>query len=160
MDLPDLNKFLSKYDISKPFLMVFFIHLYTDYKWFIEFLPNYNKDGYITLLNGTKIKTDVEVIYEDYTKMNKELIFNYNLDLNFLIENTNITSEIDEIDTTKLYLLTNFVKEILNENNNNNQLEVFKIKDINSFIQNCSKEFIKEVECGKINISKQTQQTK
>ena len=40
-DIPNLNKFLSKYKVKldDDFVLGYYIHLYTDYLWFKYFIP-------------------------------------------------------------------------------------------------------------------------
>ena len=64
-DLPILDKFLDKYknNLNNPFIMGYYIHLFTDYLWFKYFIPEItNSSDYIKVLSGNKIKCTKEEI--------------------------------------------------------------------------------------------------
>ena len=48
-DIPNIDKFLNKYKsyLNDVFVMVYYIHLYTDYLWFKYFIPNFIKGDYL-----------------------------------------------------------------------------------------------------------------
>ena len=80
-DLPIVDKFLDKYknNLNNPFIMGYYIHLFTDYLWFKYFIPEItNSSDYIKVLSGNKIKCTKEeiekLIYNDYTNLNISLI--------------------------------------------------------------------------------------
>ena len=84
-DLPILDNFLDKYqdNLNNPFIMGYYIHLFTDYLWFKYFISEITNDNdYIKLLNGNKIncskKEISKLIYNDYTNLNTLLIEEYN----------------------------------------------------------------------------------
>ena len=83
--LPNLNKFLSKYKIDKPFEMGYYIHLYTDLIWFTEFMPNYYKNEILYLNDGTFMDCSFDLkmkkVYSDYSIFNGLVIDKYNLNL-------------------------------------------------------------------------------
>ena len=54
-DYPNLDDFLDKYqnNLTNPFIMGYYIHLFTDYLWFKYFMPEIsNSNDYIKLLSG------------------------------------------------------------------------------------------------------------
>ena len=64
-DLPIFDKFLDKYknNLNNPFIMGYYIHLFTDYLWFKYFIPEItNSSDYINVLSGNKIKCTKEEI--------------------------------------------------------------------------------------------------
>ena len=58
--------------------MGYLIHLYTDYYWFKNFVPRFLKEDHINLLDKTTISIEEnsknELIYNDYTNLNSDLI--------------------------------------------------------------------------------------
>ena len=112
-DLPNLNDFLDKYQssLTKPFIMGYYIHLFTDYLWFKYFMPEItNSNDYIKLLNGNKIKCNKEeltkIIYNDYSNLNILLIEEYNLDLSLFYEDIEIPNiKFDEIPLDKIQII-------------------------------------------------------
>lgn len=111
-DIPNIETFTKKYPNFKynSFDLGYFIHLYTDKVWFSKFMPNIVAGNYLKLLDGTIIKTTPEemqeVIYQDYTNLNIQLLDEYNMDLSLFYEEifppkTTIT----EIPTDKLNIL-------------------------------------------------------
>lgn len=76
-DIPDLNLFLEKYEdkLNDPFVLGYYIHLYTDYFWFKDFISEIiDSEDIITKLDGTKVKLNGGIaslyIYNDYTNLN------------------------------------------------------------------------------------------
>ena len=91
-DTPNVERFLSKYKkyLKNPYELGYFIHLTTDVLWFNEFLPNFVQDDYLINSRGEKIKFDedelLDILYNDYTTLNKEILNYYNLDLSLFYE--------------------------------------------------------------------------
>lgn len=109
----DIQLFLDKYRNKmkeQPFIMGYFIHLYTDLLWDKHFMSEIVKGGTIQLLNGKLVKnspkTYRDLIYHDYTSLNILLINQYHLDLSFFHSRTAISNIImDEIPVKQLYKL-------------------------------------------------------
>lgn len=91
-DTPNIERFLGKYKkyLNEPYELGYFIHLVTDVLWFDEFLPNFVQDTYLINSWGEKIKFEedelLEILYNDYTNLNKEVLSYYNLDLSLFYE--------------------------------------------------------------------------
>ena len=75
--IPNLNLFLKKYNnsLNIPFIMGYYIHLFTDYLWFKYFIKEIsNSNDYIKLLSGETLKCSKEditkIIYNDYSNLN------------------------------------------------------------------------------------------
>ena len=80
-----IDKITGDYDIG------YSIHLLTDELWFKEFLPNFViDDDTIVDNNGNKVSlagiTISDIIYNDYTNLNMEIIDYYGLDLKIFYE--------------------------------------------------------------------------
>lgn len=80
-----IDKITGDYDIG------YYIHLLTDELWFKEFLPNFViDDDTIVDNNGNKVSlagiTISDIIYNDYTNLNMEVIDYYGLDLKIFYE--------------------------------------------------------------------------
>ncbi len=140
----DINRFLRKYQsmLNHPFLMGYFIHLYTDLLWDKYFVSEIIEKDTIRLLDGTSVKRDPEtyhkLIYNDYTNLNIQLIDYYQLDLSLFYEETilpNITME--EIPIQKLSLLIDHTGVII-ENTKENKSYTFNLEQIITFIETSS----------------------
>ena len=139
--IPNIDRFLKKYQskLYDDFVLGYFIHLYTDYMWFKFFLPEVYNNDYIMKLDGTKIKCNGDMlrmyIYNDYTNLNKKLIEEYNIDLNFFYnELPKFETIIDEIPMDKINLLIEQIITII-ENTKEKKDFIFNIDKIKSFIQ-------------------------
>ena len=135
---PDVNSFLNKYKINNEFLLGYYVHLYTDYLWFKDFIKNINYNGLITLIDGTKVdydsKTFMKYIYNDYTNLNIKLIDEYNLDLSLFSNPINIPNVyMDEIPIEKLQELLDSASLII-ENSKEHKEYLFDIYEIKKFI--------------------------
>lgn len=91
-DLPNLDKFLSKYKeyLVDDFVLGYYIHLYTDYLWFKDVEPSIYHDGVLYKLDNTvevvSNKDRLKYFYHDYDLLNKKLIELYGIKLDFLKE--------------------------------------------------------------------------
>ena len=139
-DLPILDKFLDKYknNLNNPFIMGYYIHLFTDYLWFKYFIPEItNSSDYIKVLSGNKIKCTKEeiekLIYNDYTNLNISLIEEYNLDLSLFYEDIEIPNiKFDEIPLDKLQVIVNQMGIII-ENSKKEYTYSFNIDNVKQF---------------------------
>ena len=137
---PHLDLFLEKYEnqLDNPFLLGYYIHLYTDYLWFKYFITEIvQKDGLI-LLNGKKFEgTSEEVcnlIYKDYTNLNIQIIDAYKLDLSLFYEEIALpTIPMSEIDIQKLPILIDKMGLII-KNSYIDKNYSFDLKAIQQFI--------------------------
>ncbi len=156
--LPNLNKYLSKYKIDKPFEMGYYIHLYTDLIWFTEFMPNYYKNEILYLNDGTFMDCSFDLkmkkVYNDYSIFNGLVIDKYNLNLDIFYKNINFESELDEVDLTKIDLLLKQVRGFIEESDRNKKPEVFSLEAILEFIDTTAERVVKEVLNGYFNIGK------
>lgn len=139
-DIPNLNKFLSKYKdkLDDDFILGYYIHLYTDYLWFKYFVPDFCVNGIIYKLDGTKelVSEDkkMEYFYNDYTNLNVKLIDEYNLDLSIFYEDIpKFNDIIKEIPMDKIDIIVNKAGIII-ENSKESKPYVFDTKIINKFI--------------------------
>ena len=146
-DIPNMDLFLEKYknDLNDPFVLGYYIHLYTDFFWFKYFIDEVYKNDYITKLDGTIVKCngrmDSLYIYNDYTNLNIDLLDKYNLDCKiFYMEPPEIKDIIKEIDLDKIQLLLDQMGIIL-ENTTKKKEFVFNMEAVDKFI-NTSKDLI------------------
>ena len=144
----DLDKFLNKYGmhLNDPFVLGYYIHLYTDKVWEDLFLDKYISDTEIKLLNGKIIpntdKNYKKVIYEDYNNLNNILVNLYHIDIDKLkesIENSNTL--VSEINPKKLAPIFELAKK---KNKEEKEMNVFNLNDILEFIKNTSNKFLTE----------------
>lgn len=103
-DTPEINLFLDKYKkyLVNNYELGYFVHLVTDVLWFNEFLPNFVDDTYLISKTGEKIKFEhdelLEILYNDYTNLNAEVLSYYNLDLSIFYEDFEFPeNHIDEV---------------------------------------------------------------
>ena len=144
-DIPILKNFLTKYkdNLTEPFIMGYYIHLFTDYLWWKYFIPEItNSNDYIKLLNGSQVKCNKEeiakIIYNDYSNLNILLIEEYNLDLSLFYENIEIPNiNFEEIPLDKLHILVNKMGIII-ENSKKGYTYSFNIENIKKFIKICT----------------------
>lgn len=136
---PNIELFIMKYPDFKhnDFELGYFTHLYTDKLWDEEFINNIHEKS-IKLLDGTSLELTKEemkdMIYSDYTDINKRLIEDYDLDLSmFYEEYVEPKTDINEIPTDKLDILINKMG-LLIENTKEEKPYVFDIKIIEDFI--------------------------
>lgn len=147
----DIDKFLRKYKdkLNEPFIMGYFIHLYTDLLWDKYFISDIVEKGSIKLLNGEKIDNSPELykklIYNDYTNLNIQLIDVYNLDLSLFYEDTIIPKvEFDEIPLDRLHLIIEHTDLII-QNTKTGKAYTFDLNNIVAFIEFCVKLIYAEI---------------
>ena len=152
-DLPILDKFLDKYknNLNNPFIMGYYIHLFTDYLWFKYFIPEItNSSDYIKVLSGNKIKCTKEeiekLIYNDYTNLNISLIEEYDLDLSLFYEDIEIPNiKFYEIPLDKLQVIVDQMGIII-ENSKKEYTYSFNIDNVKQFIELCKKIISNDIE--------------
>ena len=144
-DLPNLEAFLKKYEkkLDSPFIMGYYIHLFTDYLWFKYFIREIsNSNDYIKLLSGETLKCSADeitrLIYNDYTNLNVLLIDEYNLDLSLFYEELRTPNiDFDEIPIDKLQIIVDKMGIII-ENSKKSFAYSFDIDNIKPFIKLCT----------------------
>lgn len=141
-NIPDLDKFLSKYkdNLDDDFVLGYYIHLFTDYLWFKYFMSEiYDKDKrLVTKLDGTEVECYGQMlvlyIYNDYTNLNYSLTKKYNLDMSFLYEEIPIFDDIiEEAHMDKLNIVIDKFREIY-ENSKIHKDMIFNMDNVNKFI--------------------------
>ena len=137
---PNIELFIMKYPDFKhnDFDLGYFIHLYTDKLWEEDFLNNIAHNNSIKLLDGTILETTKEemkeMIYSDYTNLNKRLIDDYNLDLEIFYEEFEVpNTTINEIPVENLDLLINKMG-LLIENSKESKPYTFDVESVKEFI--------------------------
>lgn len=155
-DIPNMDKFLEKYkdELSDPFIMGYYIHLFTDLLWQKYFISEIDIDC-ITDSNGNKKKIDhktfKEYIYSDYTNLNVLLIDHYNLDLSLFYEPLVYPKiNMDEIPIDELQVIVDQMGIII-QNSKVEKSYYFDLSNIIQFIT-MSQEIIKS-EIDKLNFS-------
>lgn len=149
--IPNTFAFIDKYkdQLNNPFLLGYFIHLYTDKIWFDEFMRKKVYEGSVHLMDGTTISTSPEeilkLIYDDYTNLNVQLIDEYNLDLSLFYEDLILpTIEMDEIPISKLPVLIEKMGIII-ANSKNSKSYVFDLDIIKKFIDYSVDKILKKI---------------
>lgn len=148
--IPNVDRFYKKYksELGKPFEMGYFIHLLTDKYWFRDYIYRYIKDykdkkNTKAQLSYTALKN---LIYQDYTNINADLMDQYNIDL-YMFENeiTYPESKITEININKLNVIVEKCGLIIKEAKSNSHPFLFDLSDINLFIEECTEQIIKDL---------------
>lgn len=148
--IPNIDKFKEKYkeNLNNSFDLGYFIHLYTDKLFYEDYYPLFIEDKFFTSIIKCLDKTILKVrpedkrqmLYNDYTNLNKQLIEEYDLNLDIffnelIIPDTTIT----EIPIHKLnYLLDN--ASIIIQNISKEKAYIIDITSIKSFINDCAHE--------------------
>jgi len=147
-DIPNIDRFLKKYqqELNKPFTMGYFIHLLTDKYWFrdyvYQYIERYTHDEVKKGVTYTALKN---LIYNDYTNLNSDLIDKYNLDLNIFYNPLRIPdTSITEINVENLDILLEKMGIILEESKKEKSF-IFDMKDIEIFIYNSVNYIIKDL---------------
>lgn len=148
--IPNIEKFQEKYNksLTNSFTLGYFIHLYTDKLFYEEYYPLFIEDKFFTsiikCLDKTTIKVRKEdkkqILYNDYTNLNIQLIEEYNLNLDiFYNEFMNPDTTITEIPIHKLNLLLDNASIII-QNISKEKEYIIDISSIKSFINDCVEE--------------------
>ena len=152
--IPNLGKFLDKYGdkINDPFIMGYYVHIYTDYLWFKYFIPEIfdNDNSMIKKLNGEVVKCNGDMkkqyIYNDYTNLNRQVIDEYNLNLKiFYNEPPIIENGIEEIPMDKINVLLDKIGLIVKASNEYKNF-VFDITNIKKFVETSVKLITSDLE--------------
>ena len=151
-DIPNINNFLTKYknDLQDPFTMGYFIHLLTDKYWFRDYIYKFI-DRYATSQSKKKLTYTAikDVIYNDYTNINIDLIDRYTLPLDiFYTDFRRPNSKINEIPLDKLPILIEKMGLIIEESKEEKTF-MFDTREIISFIEETTK-YIKNIQMLRI----------
>ena len=147
----DINRFLEKYEnkLSHPFMLGYYIHLYTDYLWEKYFLSDIVQNSAIKLLNGETVPQNEEtykkLIYNDYTNLNIILLDEYQLDLSLFYNEAIVPDiEMDEIPVDRLYKLLDYAGVII-ANTKKEKAYTFSLENIKPFIETSSHLILAEI---------------
>lgn len=147
-DIPNIELFISKYPHFKEnsFDLGYFIHLYTDKIWFSKFMSKIVAGNYLKLLDGTIINSTPEeireLIYQDYTNLNVQLLDEYKMDLSLFYEEfIPPKTTIDEIPTNKLNILIDKMGIII-ENSKEEKAYTFDTFLVLQFIDETSQKIL------------------
>lgn len=150
-DVPNIKFFLSKYQrfLENPFELGYFIHLYTDKLWYENFIINIFSNNSIKLKDGTILTGTNEfirdIIYNDYTNVNIDLIDKFNLDLKLFYEDINLDKTfIKEYPISKIKLLIDKMGIII-ANSNSNHTYSLDLNNIEDFINDSTNIIIEKI---------------
>jgi hypothetical protein len=139
-DIPNIKNFLSKYQeyLDNPFELGYFIHLYTDKLWYDNFITNICCNNSIKLKDGTILNTTpaflTNLIYNDYSNINVDLIDKYELDLSLFYREVSLKkTDIDEFPIDKTNLLLEKMGLII-KNSKSNPTYSLDLEKIEEFI--------------------------
>ena len=143
--LPDIKSFLDlyKHELNKPFEMGYFIHLLTDKYWFRDyvysFLDEYSYKEFGKTMTYTELK---DIIYNDYSNINVELIDYYDIPMDLFSNNNQYPkSIIKEIPMDKIDVIVEKTGIIIS-NSTNEPTIIFDINKIIDFINSCAQKII------------------
>ena len=148
-DIPNIDRFLNKYEeeLRNPFEMGYFIHLLTDKYWFRDYVYKYIER--YSIESGRKDLTYSalkQLIYDDYTNINIDLIDKYGLSLELFYDKINYpTSKITEIQMDKLPIIVEKMGLIIEESKEEKTF-IFDTYDIVKFIDETAKYIIRDVQ--------------
>ena len=147
----DMNRFLEKYrnKLNNPFMLGYYIHLYTDYLWEKYFVSDIVQNNAIKLLNGETVPQNKEtykkLIYSDYTNLNIILLDEYQLDLSLFYNEAIVPDiEMDEIPVDRLYKLLDYTGVII-ANTKKEKAYTFSLENIKPFIETSSHLILAEI---------------
>ncbi len=150
-DIPNIRLFLSKYKkfLNNPFELGYFIHLYTDKLWYEDFITEVFCGNSIKLKDGTILTGNNEfiknIIYNDYTNINIDLIDKFNLDLKLFYEEINFDkSFIKEYPVSKIKLLVDKMGVIV-ANSKSNHTYSLDLENIEKFINSSANIIIDKI---------------
>lgn len=149
---PDLALFREKYPdfLNNSFDLGYYIHLYTDFYWFGDFVYNYRFENQITLLDGSMIEVHDDdyikyLMYNDYTDLNIKVIDAYELDLKLFYNPFQIPkTTIEEIPVEKLSVLIDKMGIII-ENSTEKKNYIFDIYGVSKFIDETAEKILKNM---------------
>lgn len=148
----DIDRFLEKYrsKLTNPFMMGYFIHLYTDLLWDKYFLSEIVEKGSIKLLDGGVVENTTEtykkLIYNDYTNLNIKLLDEYHLDLSLFYNDVVVPDiHMDEIPVEKINLIIEQAGIII-QNTKENKAYTFELDNIKPFIETSSELIYAKIE--------------
>ncbi len=148
-DIPNIDRFLQKYrnDLHNPFTMGYFIHLLSDKYWFrdyvYQYIERYTRENVKQKITYTALR---DLIYNDYTNINGELIDKYELPLEIFYEEfREPTTAIREIPVDKLDILIDKMGIIIEEAKKEKNF-LFDMNDIEIYIANSVKYIIKDIQ--------------
>lgn len=148
-DIPNMDAFLNKYYdyLYDPFVLGYFIHLYTDKIWWEIFMPTKFCGSNVKLLDGSLGPDDVdlwtELLYNDYTNLTKKLIDYYDLDFSYF-DWCNPKYIIEEIEMDKLSYLTSKINNLIIVSDDS-KTYIFDFNDIVNFVDMCSDVILKQI---------------
>ena len=154
-DFSLLDKFLDKYFkyIDDPFVLGYYVHLFADNIWLSDVLLKITDFKNIKRKNNRVVKLNGKMyslyIYNDYYKINNELVKQYNINLNFFNQEYKIDNVIEELNTAKISLLLNESKIALKDSIKRKSL-TFDLDDVNSYIKNSSDTIIKDLKVKRL----------
>ena len=150
-DIPNLNIFVKRYPLFpyNSFEVGYFTHLYTDKVWNESFLPNFIKDNFLKLVDGTEVKVTKEeakdMLYSDYTNLNIKIIDEYQLDLSLFYEEfIPPKTNMKEIPVNQLDILLNKIGIIL-ENSKSEKTYTLDFNSVKDFINTTAEQIIEEI---------------
>lgn len=151
-DTPNLELFKQRYPDYKEnaFTLGYYTHLVADKEWSENFMEKLRCGDFIKLLDGTIIKSDqkeiLDLIYSDYTNLNKKVIEEYDLDLSLFYEDFRKPKvEFKEIPVEKLDILINKMG-ILIENSKGEKTYTLDMDQIKLFVSDVVNRLEKELE--------------
>lgn len=164
IEYPDLDLFRKKYEglMQDKSCLGYYFHLYTDYKYFCEYLPGlielWNEKNDVTVKReevvwvfdkkrNKKISRELffsdRYLYGDYTKLNRFLVEKYELplELPMQIENPGI-EEVEYENVKSVFAQLQGYMDVAAEESAH--LCVFEAEDLLNFLEQIVEEFIKE----------------
>lgn len=148
-DVPNISLFLEKYKsyLNDPFVLGYFVHLYTDKIRFGEFISNKFQGTKIRLLDGTLLEVTekqwTNLMYSDYTNVAMQLFDYYQPDLSIFYDAFERPNDIiKELHVDKLPIFMEKAGEFIMESKEE-KTYIFDFKDVIDFVDVCNNEILK-----------------
>lgn len=146
---PNVSLFLEKYKsyLDDPFVLGYFVHLYTDEIWFNEFIPNRFQDTKIKLLDGTLLEVTEEqwtnLMYSDYNNVASQLFDYYQPNLSIFYDAFERPNDIiEELAIDKLPIFMEKAGEFIMASKEG-KTYIFDIENIINFVEECNDKILK-----------------
>lgn len=145
-DQPILSNFLLKYEacLEDDFVLGYYVHLATDYYWYMQFLPKFCNNTPIHKLSVSDKKKLNKMVYHDYLCINSKIKPASEILSRLVSSKKNLCSLITEINGLNFTEYLEFLKSLTESITNDSGL-IFDFKIINDFIDNCSNEIVKNI---------------
>ncbi len=163
ISIPEPKLFIKKYSslFDNIDVLGYLFHLYTDRIFYKDYITSSLKGMKETDIKNIFNSNNAKGIYNDYTKINKILLNYYGTDFNkekfIKYFKTLVNPGIEEVDYSNIVNVINLTEEFINESIRltDTSLNVLKEKEIISFIDNVTSDFLEYLSLIKVSCLKE-----